>query len=74
MPKPEEPLVIRKYPNRRLYNTGTSTYMTLEDLACMVRRGKDLVVYDAKLGEDIARAVVTQIHVTSFYHPIIIER
>ena len=63
MPKPEEPLVIRKYPNRRLYNTGTSTYMTLEDLACMVRRG-----------EDITRAVVTQIHVTSFYHPIIIER
>src|SRR5712672_3962788 len=61
MAKPEEPIVIKKYANRRLYNTGTSTYVTLEDLAGMVKSGEDFVVYDAKSSEDITRSVLTQI-------------
>src|SRR3982751_395861 len=61
MAKPEEPITIKKYANRRLYNTGTSTYVTLEDLAGMVRKGDDFVVYDAKSGEDITRSVLAQI-------------
>jgi polyhydroxyalkanoate synthesis repressor PhaR len=56
-----EPITIKKYANRRLYNTGTSTYVTLEDLAAMVKTGEDFVVYDAKTGEDITRSVLTQI-------------
>jgi polyhydroxyalkanoate synthesis repressor PhaR len=56
-----EPVTIKKYANRRLYNTGTSTYVTLEDLASMVKAGEDFVVYDAKTGEDITRAVLAQI-------------
>jgi polyhydroxyalkanoate synthesis repressor PhaR len=59
-PRPE-PTVIKKYANRRLYNTGTSTYVTLEDLAVMVRKGEDFLVTDAKTGEDITRTVLTQI-------------
>ncbi|ACA19603.1 polyhydroxyalkonate synthesis repressor, PhaR [Methylobacterium sp. 4-46] len=55
------PTVIKKYANRRLYHTGTSTYVTLEDLAAMVQAGEDFVVYDAKSGEDITRSVLTQI-------------
>src|ERR671917_1336737 len=55
------PTVIKKYANRRLYHTGTSTYVTLEDLAGMVRQGEDFVVYDAKSGDDITRSVLTQI-------------
>src|SRR3954465_5169426 len=55
------PTVIKKYANRRLYHTGTSAYITLEDLAGMVREGEDFVVYDAKSGEDITRSVLTQI-------------
>jgi polyhydroxyalkanoate synthesis repressor PhaR len=55
------PTVIKKYANRRLYHTGTSTYVTLEDLARMVREGEDFVVYDAKSGEDLTRSVLTQI-------------
>jgi polyhydroxyalkanoate synthesis repressor PhaR len=61
MAKPEEPVIIKKYANRRLYNTGTSTYVTLEDLAGMVKSGEDFIVYDAKTGEDITRSVLTQI-------------
>jgi polyhydroxyalkanoate synthesis repressor PhaR len=61
MVKPEEPVIIKKYANRRLYNTGTSTYVTLEDLAGMVKSGEDFIVYDAKTGEDITRSVLTQI-------------
>src|SRR5882757_2239433 len=61
MAKPEEPIVIKKYANRRLYNTGTSTYVTLEDLAGMVKNGEDFVVYDAKSSEDITRSVLTLI-------------
>lgn len=56
-----EPVTIKKYANRRLYNTGTSTYVTLEDLATMVKAGEDFLVYDAKSGEDITRSVLTQI-------------
>ena len=54
-------VVIKKYANRRLYNTATSTYVTLDDLASMVKQGTDFVVYDAKTGEDITRSVLTQI-------------
>ena len=61
MGKPDDPITIKKYANRRLYNTGTSTYVTLEDLAAMVKTGEDFVVYDAKTGEDITRSVLTQI-------------
>ena len=61
MTKSEEPITIKKYANRRLYNTGTSTYVTLEDLATMVKDGDDFVVFDAKTGEDITRAVLAQI-------------
>lgn len=61
MPKGTEPVTIKKYANRRLYNTGTSTYVTLEDLAVMVKDGEDFVVFDAKTGEDITRSVLTQI-------------
>src|SRR5438552_8283803 len=57
----KEPVTIKKYANRRLYNTGTSTYVTLEDLASMVKNGEDFVVYDAKTGEDITRSVLAQI-------------
>lgn len=56
-----EPVIIKKYANRRLYNTGTSTYVTLEDLAAMVKAGEDFIVHDAKTGEDITRQVLAQI-------------
>ena len=59
--KTAEPVQIKKYANRRLYNTGTSAYVTLEDLAAMVKNGDDFVVNDAKTGEDITRSVLTQI-------------
>jgi polyhydroxyalkanoate synthesis repressor PhaR len=61
MPAKDEPVVIKKYANRRLYNTGTSTYVTLEDLAEMVKKGEDFTVQDAKSGEDITHPVLTQI-------------
>ncbi len=61
MAKDKEPTTIKKYANRRLYNTGTSTYVTLEDLAEMVKGGEDFVVFDAKTGEEITRSVLTQI-------------
>jgi polyhydroxyalkanoate synthesis repressor PhaR len=57
----KQPTTIKKYANRRLYNTGTSAYVTLEDLAQMVKKGEDFVVHDAKTGEDITRSVLTQI-------------
>jgi polyhydroxyalkanoate synthesis repressor PhaR len=56
-----EKVVIQKYANRRLYNKATSSYITLDDLAGMVREGVDFVVYDAKTSEDITRKVLTQI-------------
>src|SRR6201995_3097104 len=61
MAKQDTPTTIKKYANRRLYNTGTSTYVTLEDLAAMVKAGEDFLVYDAKTGEDITRSVLAQI-------------
>jgi len=61
MAKTEEPTIIKKYANRRLYNTGTSSYVTLEDLAEMVKNEELFVVYDAKSGEEITRSVLTQI-------------
>ncbi len=57
----QQPVTIKKYANRRLYNTGTSTYVTLEDLATMVKAGQDFAVFDAKTGEEITRTVLTQI-------------
>ena len=54
-------IVIKKYANRRLYNTDTSTYVTLDDLARMIRSEKDFVVYDAKTGEELTHSVLTQI-------------
>ena len=56
-----EPVTIKKYANRRLYNTATSSYVTLDHLCQMVKEGTDFVVYDAKTGEDITRSVLTQI-------------
>ena len=61
MAKSEQPTTIKKYANRRLYNTGTSTYVTLEDLAAMVKEGEDFLVYDAKTGDDITSSVLAQI-------------
>lgn len=61
MPAKNEPVVIKKYANRRLYNTGTSTYVTLEDLAEMVKKGEEFTVQDAKTGDDITHPVLTQI-------------
>ena len=55
------PITIKKYANRRLYNTETSSYVTLDHLCHMVQDGVDFVVYDAKTGEDITRSVLTQI-------------
>ena len=56
-----KPVIVKKYANRRLYNTATSSYVTLEDLAKMIKEGGDFVVTDAKTGEDITRSVLTQI-------------
>ena len=58
---PQQPVVVKKYANRRLYNTESSSYITLDSLAGMIRGGRDFVVYDAKTGEDITRGVLTQI-------------
>jgi polyhydroxyalkanoate synthesis repressor PhaR len=55
------PITIKKYANRRLYNTETSSYVTLDHLCHMVQDGVEFVVYDAKTGEDITRSVLTQI-------------
>src|ERR1700710_987176 len=57
----QSPVVVKKYANRRLYNTESSSYITLDNLAEMVRLGQDFVVYDAKSGDDITRSVLTQI-------------
>ncbi len=58
---PDGATVIKKYANRRLYNTATSSYVTLDFLSDMVKNGEDFVVYDAKTGEDITHSVLTQI-------------
>ncbi|MFQ5783681.1 MAG: polyhydroxyalkanoate synthesis repressor PhaR [Alphaproteobacteria bacterium] len=57
----DAPVTIKKYANRRLYNTATSSYVTLDHLCSMVKEGVDFVVYDAKTGEDITHSVLTQI-------------
>lgn len=57
----DEPTIIKKYANRRLYDTGRSSYVTLDDLCEMVKDGIDFVVIDAKGGDDITRSVLTQI-------------
>ncbi len=59
--RPAAPVVIKKYANRRLYDTESSIYITLDSLAAMVRQGRDFVVFDAKTGDDITRTVLTQI-------------
>lgn len=59
--KDPAPVIIKKYANRRLYNTSTSIYVTLKDLCQMVREGTDFVVKDAKTGEDLTRQILTQI-------------
>ncbi|WP_062015635.1 polyhydroxyalkanoate synthesis repressor PhaR [Aureimonas sp. AU4] len=61
MARNNETTIIKKYANRRLYNTGTSMYVTLENLAAMVKGNEDFVVQDAKTGEDITHSVLTQI-------------
>ncbi len=61
MAKNDGDIMIKKYANRRLYNTGTSTYVTLDDLAQMVKKGEDFTVQDAKSGDDITHSVLTQI-------------
>ncbi len=57
----KEPVMIKKYANRRLYNTETSTYITLEDVRELVKRGEEFLVQDAKSGEDLTRQILTQI-------------
>ena len=59
--KNDAPTIIKKYANRRLYDTGRSSYVTLDDLCIMVKEGHDFVVVDAKSGEDLTRQVLTQI-------------
>ncbi len=58
---PDEPILIKKYANRRLYDTSRSTYITLDDLCEMIRDKLDFVVQDAKTGEDLTQAVLTQV-------------
>jgi polyhydroxyalkanoate synthesis repressor PhaR len=60
-PGGSKPVVVKKYANRRLYNTATSSYVTLDDLAKLIKKGGDFVAHDAKTGEDITRSVLTQI-------------
>ncbi|MEZ5936893.1 MAG: polyhydroxyalkanoate synthesis repressor PhaR [Hyphomonadaceae bacterium] len=57
----DQPIIIKKYANRRLYDTSTSAYVTLEHLSALVREGKDFAVQDAKTGEDLTRTVLAQI-------------
>lgn len=56
-----EPIIVKKYANRRLYNTETSTYITLNDLAEIIRGGRNVEVVDAKTGDDLTRATLAQI-------------
>ena len=61
MAKSDQPITIKKYANRRLYNTETSTYITLADLAHIIREGRNVEVVDAKTGDDLTRATLAQI-------------
>jgi polyhydroxyalkanoate synthesis repressor PhaR len=58
MPSPEAPIIIKRYAGRRLYNTATATYVTLDDLAGMVRMGEDFVVHDPATGTDVTRSIL----------------
>ena len=60
-PSAQKPVIVKKYANRRLYNTESSSYITLDHLGAMTREGRDFQVLDAKTGEDITRSVLTQI-------------
>jgi polyhydroxyalkanoate synthesis repressor PhaR len=60
-PGDKPPVIVKKYANRRLYNTATSSYVTLDDLATLIKEGGDFIVHDAKTGEDLTRSVLTQI-------------
>ncbi|MEL6374993.1 MAG: polyhydroxyalkanoate synthesis repressor PhaR [Pseudomonadota bacterium] len=66
---PTAQVVIKKYANRRLYNTETSSYVTLDDLAEMVRAERDFIVFDAKSGDDLTHSVLTQIIVEQESRP-----
>jgi polyhydroxyalkanoate synthesis repressor PhaR len=55
------PVVIRKYPNRRLYDTGAKRYVNLEEIAALIRQGREVQVVDSRTGEDLTRVVLTQI-------------
>jgi polyhydroxyalkanoate synthesis repressor PhaR len=68
MASPDEPTVIRKFADRRLYNAGAYTYVAPDDLARMVRQGEDFVVLNAKSGEDITRSVLMLITPTTTEH------
>jgi polyhydroxyalkanoate synthesis repressor PhaR len=61
MANSDRPTIIEKYANRRLYNTATCSLVTLDELAAMMKRGKDFLVYDARTGADITRSVLAQI-------------
>jgi polyhydroxyalkanoate synthesis repressor PhaR len=61
MANSDRPIIIEKYANRRLYNTGTFTFVTLDELAAMMKRGKNFLVYDSKTGADITPSVLAQI-------------
>src|SRR5260370_18022976 len=61
MMEPVNPVVIKKYGNRRLYNTATSAYENLESLASMAKRGDNFIVYDARSGDDITRSILRHI-------------
>jgi polyhydroxyalkanoate synthesis repressor PhaR len=60
-PGPNETITIKKYANRRLYDTSTSAYVTLDHLSALVREGRDFIVLDARTNEDLTRSVLTQI-------------
>ena len=61
MPSPEVPIIIKRYAGRRLYNTATATYVTLDDLAGMVRMGEHFVVHDPAAGTDVTGSILKQI-------------
>ncbi|MBS0236423.1 MAG: polyhydroxyalkanoate synthesis repressor PhaR [Proteobacteria bacterium] len=72
----QKQIVIKKYQNRRLYNTATSSYITLDELANLIKRGDDVVVFDAKTNEDLTRLTLTQIileHESHGYNMLPIE-
>ncbi|SPE37696.1 PHA accumulation regulator DNA-binding protein [Candidatus Sulfopaludibacter sp. SbA3] len=57
----QQPVIIRKYPNRRLYDTASRRYVNLDDLAAMIRKGTEIQVVDAKTGDDLTRVILTQV-------------